>query len=74
MAMDKTVLAQLMLDNMAALSDADKADRTKTFEALADAFITHVRTAASISGACTGLTCPSGAVAGVASLPPGSID
>jgi hypothetical protein len=74
MAMDPTVLAALMRQKIDALSDRDKADRNKTYEALADAVITHIRAAAQISGAAgVGLIAPSGAVTGSVILPPGSI-
>jgi hypothetical protein len=77
MPMNKTVLGALMVAKVDALSDSDKADKTKTFEALAEAVILHITQAAVISGTCVGLIAPPGTgggpVTGVASLPAGSI-
>jgi len=75
MPMDKTVLGPLLKTKIHALSDEDAANPDKVFEAMADAFIEHVSTAAQISGVCTGLAAPSGGgpVTGTAVLPPGSI-
>jgi hypothetical protein len=46
MALSATVLAGLMRENMDALSDAEKADRNKTLQALAEAVVQHITEAA----------------------------
>jgi hypothetical protein len=82
MAMSKTVLGPLMKSKIDALSDEDKADRDKVFEALADAVITHISTTAQIAGiivtvvSVSGVTTGpgvSGPGAGTGIAPPGSI-
>jgi len=78
MAMDATILGELMKANIDALSDDAKKDRSQVFKALADAVITHIQTAAQISGivvaSVAGVT-PGGGVSGpgTAIAPPGSI-
>lgn len=73
--MSKTALAGAMITAMDKLSDADKADRRKTFEALAEAIIDHIKAHAQINGAAgLGLTSVSGGpVSGTVILLPGSI-
>lgn len=75
MAMSKTVLGALIKSKMDALSDEDKADRSKTAEAIADAVITHIAAAAVINGLAVGLAAPPGGgpVTGTLVMPPGSI-
>lgn len=64
MAMDPDTLAASMRSKMDALSDADKADRDKTFKALAEAVIEHVQTYASVAVPAAGLLAPAGTAGG----------
>jgi hypothetical protein len=64
MALSKTVLGALMHSKMDALSNEDKADRAKTFEALADAVIQHLTTAGVVTVNPAGLLAPPGTAGG----------
>lgn len=75
MAMDKTVLGPMLKAAIQSLSPEDSVNGDKVYEAMAGEIIQHIKDAAQISGACTGLAAPSGGgpVTGTAVLPPGSI-
>lgn len=75
MPMSKTVLGPLLKASIHGLSDDDARNPDKVFEAMADAIIQHIQTAAQISGVATGLatTGPVIPVAGTLVMPPGSI-
>jgi hypothetical protein len=62
MAMSKQILGAAMKSKMDELTDEEKADRSKTFEALADAIIDHIKTYASVAVPAAGLieTTPGG--------------
>ncbi len=62
MAMSPDLLGAAMLSKMDALTDAEKADRSKTFKALAEAVIEHIQNYASVAVPAAGLieTTPGG--------------
>ena len=80
MALDKTVLGPLIKASVDAV--ADKTDRDALYEAIADAVIQHIKTAAQISGIVVTVTTVSGVTpgpgvsgpgTGTGTAPPGSI-
>lgn len=75
MAMNKTVLGALIKANVDALSPEDVAGRTALFEAIADAVITHIQTAATTVGLVVTAVAPPGGgpVVGTAAGGPGSV-
>lgn len=73
MPMSADILGSLIQGNIDALSDEQKKNRPEVFKAMAAAIITHIQSAAGISGVATGLANSGGPCVGTLVVAPGSI-